>query len=579
MSVIKKFEVNDFITLKLEVRGLEFKTCIYIAGKYFRTCAYLLIVQPDKLIQGESESIDDVAENLSETLYDVRAEDLGLSPEQEFIGHCSNLQAWCDYDYDTRILHSSLAFPLLRRLKEVGDKRASEKYYEELIDRYLNGSENNRKFLQKEGFLKDIPSETRLQILECFEERHCISILEKQIGRLISFFNYSGFARAVIGQKSRRIRELYFENQKELTSLPKCLLNCSALKKLEIKKHYLKEITDLVFKIDSLKILNITWGKKIESIQIDAGKNLKELNISNNNLKYFPKGIEKLKNLEVLDIGNNSFKSLPKEIETLKNLKNLRIANNPIKELLVSLKRLNSLKCLNLANTKLKKVPKISKDSMLEVLNISNTRIVTLPSNIGVLKKLKRIISEKNTVYDSPTPLESLPESIGDLASLEHLIIKSGKLKELPENFGKLKNLKILDLSGNRLESLPNSFCELKSLEYLNLANNKISKLPQRFNNLQKLKFLSLAYNKLEQFPTKINKLNSLKELWLSNNRLKTLSSGLINLKSLKKLAINGNEIFQVPEPLGNMSWLKLITYDKSKIKFLPGSLRKFINY
>ncbi|GAG56050.1 unnamed protein product, partial [marine sediment metagenome] len=44
-----------------------------------------------------------------------------ITPEQEFWAHCSNLQTWAEHHYDTRLLHSNISFPLLRRLTEAGD--------------------------------------------------------------------------------------------------------------------------------------------------------------------------------------------------------------------------------------------------------------------------------------------------------------------------------------------------------------------------------------------------------------------------------------------------------------------------
>ena len=47
-----------------------------------------------------------------------------LDPKTEFIGHCSNLQAWYENGYNLGILHSSLSFPLLKVLSMEGDSRA-----------------------------------------------------------------------------------------------------------------------------------------------------------------------------------------------------------------------------------------------------------------------------------------------------------------------------------------------------------------------------------------------------------------------------------------------------------------------
>ncbi|GAJ21819.1 unnamed protein product, partial [marine sediment metagenome] len=32
-----------------------------------------------------------------------------ITPEQEFMVHCFNLQAWAEHKYDTRLRHSNLA--------------------------------------------------------------------------------------------------------------------------------------------------------------------------------------------------------------------------------------------------------------------------------------------------------------------------------------------------------------------------------------------------------------------------------------------------------------------------------------
>lgn len=60
-------------------------------------------------------------------------------PEEEFRGPCSNLAPWVENDYDTRLLHSSLAFPFLKELADHGDARAMEKFKEEVFARLCSG--------------------------------------------------------------------------------------------------------------------------------------------------------------------------------------------------------------------------------------------------------------------------------------------------------------------------------------------------------------------------------------------------------------------------------------------------------
>ena len=59
-----------------------------------------------------------------------------IAPEEEFWGYCSNLQTWVEHDYDTRLLHSNIAFPLLGRISRAGDKQASKYLSKRLVKDY-----------------------------------------------------------------------------------------------------------------------------------------------------------------------------------------------------------------------------------------------------------------------------------------------------------------------------------------------------------------------------------------------------------------------------------------------------------
>jgi hypothetical protein len=78
---------------------------------------------------------------------------LKISPETEFWGHCSNMQVWFENNYDTRLLHRNLAFPLLKKLTEVGDILAKKVFKEEIIKRLSSGHPNTVYFLSTEGYL------------------------------------------------------------------------------------------------------------------------------------------------------------------------------------------------------------------------------------------------------------------------------------------------------------------------------------------------------------------------------------------------------------------------------------------
>ena len=129
--VKREFTINEYLTLKLE--GGE--TFIYVAGERFRQCRFLMINLPLEEIENfdEIKSIDEAAEIINPSMREppepekIRRHEIPtykILPEEEFWGLFSNLQAWFEHGYNTRLLHVNLAFPLLKRLTNVGDLQA-----------------------------------------------------------------------------------------------------------------------------------------------------------------------------------------------------------------------------------------------------------------------------------------------------------------------------------------------------------------------------------------------------------------------------------------------------------------------
>ena len=71
------------------------------------------------------------------------------------------------------------------------------------------------------------------------------------------------------------------------------------------------------------------------------------------------------------------------------------------------------------------------------------------------------------------------------------------KLRTLPESIGDLESLQKLYLRNNLLSTLPKSIKNLKSLEALGLGDNQLTALPESIGNLHSLKFLNFARNQL----------------------------------------------------------------------------------
>jgi len=176
----------------------------------------------------------------------------------------------------------------------------------------------------------------------------------------------------------------------------------------------------------------------------------------------------------------------------------------------------------------------------LEKLVIKNIRsIKSLPESIGKLTSLKELICEK-------TSITSVPSIIGNVTSIVHLNLSGNLIVDIPEAISKLENLKVLQLNNNKIVYLPETITKLKNLEVLRLNNNKLVTLPD-IGNLLKLTRLNLERNnKLTSLPESIFHLPDLEYLNIATasnyeqqkqieNNL-PLKSFLKSRKTLKKL-------------------------------------------
>ncbi len=153
-----EFQISDLLKLKLE-DGIA---NIYIKGELFKQCKHVTIKRKVDELEDllEFDSIDELIDN---TLVEDIKKDIEyylpfnerpreISPAEEFWVHCSNLQIWKENNYNSLILHRNLAFPLLKRLTEVGDAEAKKMFKEEIAKRLESGYHPVIKYLQSEGF-------------------------------------------------------------------------------------------------------------------------------------------------------------------------------------------------------------------------------------------------------------------------------------------------------------------------------------------------------------------------------------------------------------------------------------------
>ena len=390
----KEFKINPYIKLKLE----EGKTNIYVKNRIFQQCMYLLInLRVDQIEDYEEiDSIDEAAEILDRTMESNHGI---ISPEEEFMGHCSNLQVWAENGYDTRILHRNLAFPLLKRLTEVGDPLAKKVFKEEIAIRLSSKHPAVITFLTQNRYLKYLNSEE----LEAIFEEISSTILPGIINELkqqlehqpaIDFGNH---IRYLIQDLSRKfgVQNLPILINHVLKRIPK-----------NHKKDLIKEIYNFLkinkkFPLIQFINENIKYFDDSE-FEFDFVKyNGRIIGIFKDNQLYLSnQKINKIDDIEILeeditrieklDLSNNLISDI-EGIEKFSNLKYLKLDNNQVTNF-EGLKHLKGLHTLYLRNNKISEIKDFENFTNLKFLDLSgNSRIVEIPDSLNRLPALKTL--------------------------------------------------------------------------------------------------------------------------------------------------------------------------------------------
>jgi len=435
------FQVNKDITLKLE----DNKTNIYIKEKQIDHCKSIFINNPQE--HDELKEIDSIDE-LQDILIDFRIQEIvTLSPEEEFWGHCSNIQAWAENDYDTRILDSNLSFSLLKELSRINHPRAHIKLREEIVKRLKTGFFSTVKYLIVENYL-DFLKDDDFSLLT---EKPIHKKMNKQV--LISIL----------------LRSTLDENER------------NKLKELESKIKF--------------QLLIQKYEPSLHNICIEISNgHVNKLCLAELNLKKIPDVIRCFKALEVLDLTHCRLTEIPDWLAELKNLKQLNFGKNKITNLPLNFHNLKKLRNLNLNSNQFSSFPNVICELVkLRYLSI-NRGIEHIPSEIGNLKKLIRLGLDRNRI-------RALPDNIGNLGHLESLDLEWNQLESIPNTISNLKRLEFLNLMHNSLTRIPNSINQLSNLKEILLRKNPVVNLPSNLGENNTLKSISIDKTRFEELP------------------------------------------------------------------------------
>ena len=297
------------------------------------------------------------------------------------------------------MLHSNIAFPLLKRLSEAGDLQAKKMFKEEIVRRYSEGNKTVQKFLAAGRYLSLLSSEEQqLLFKRNIKELHGI---ERIIGRRLNIGS-----DVLLGDKLElidgEITSLRLNGKKEI-NMPKQIGLIRSLKRLILFGFIDKEIPKWVGNLTNLEYLDL-HGNEFEKLHegLEGLINLKHLDLSNNKLITLPNSFNNMKSLEKIVLSENKFEEFPKELFSLDRLHSIKLYKNNIKSIPIEIKKLRNLYDLNVSNNPIKSLS----DKLFFLPHLER---LILPNKIKISKEIKeKIINRK-------IPLKIFPKKLTNL--------------------------------------------------------------------------------------------------------------------------------------------------------------------
>lgn len=338
MAVIKEYKVSEHLSLKMQFTEDGKCTFIYVDDDLVNICSFILVSPTEHSDNLASmDSIDDL-----ENYLDKSNEYNKMPGDMEFFAHCSNLQAWHEHGYDTRLLHRNLAFPLLKKLTEAGDSQAQKVFKEEIGKRLFSGSENVATYLCKEKYII-LLSDSELELLSQEASDQVKNALENVILKLLPDIGTKKklkdklykFLSYLNPETHANLKFVEVRGERFFLDGPKLVIR--GRKKEKITK--ISEIKNLTEHVH-LRKLSITFQELSDLEGLETLSKLTSLNLTRNEIDDL-RVIGKLKNLEKLKLGGNKLESLD-GIETLTRLKKLYIRDNKLKNI-DAMKKLKNL--------------------------------------------------------------------------------------------------------------------------------------------------------------------------------------------------------------------------------------------
>jgi len=325
------------------------------------------------------------------------------------------------------------------------------------------------------------------------------------------------------------------------------------LKRLNLESNGLTALPETVFQCGSLEELSLRKNRIAQLSSIENLTNLKNLDLSDNKMKWLPRGMSMLKQLHSLCVARNELCTLylqPDSEQRSKGLYEYQKRNEVQDE------------------SDWKEIRDPEQNRIVYYNNKSGEVTNTMPrfssSNDGSIKEL----STSN--LSSPRALDWEIRVGADSSAYYYNHLTNERVSEAPdclECIGNLKCLKVLDVGDNQLNSFPRSLTKLSLLEVLEAPNNRIVDAAP-LCKLSLVRVLNLSKNKIRAIPREMA--TTVEQLDISCNCLESFPVAVLEMKMLQSLDLNTNLITSIPCKLGYLEHLQYLNLTNNCIHDPP---------
>jgi len=240
---------------------------------------------------------------------------------------------------------------------------------------------------------------------------------------------------------------VFYGSHKEEIQVNSKLFELPSLKFLFLRGNPLTVLNDDIpinYSLDTLAIMKTGISDLPPSLS--SLKNIRFLNLQQNQFEYIPLCLSKLQKLTYLWMDNNDINKIDQSIKDLQKLEYLSLSNNNLTKLPTAINKLQSLRFLDCQGNKIKKCRLLRNISTpkLEVLNLGNNELVSINFvDKPILKHLVFVDLGNNNIRRlSPRFFQIMP-------NLRALDLQNNLLIKVPAEIGNLSLVSWIDFMGN----------------------------------------------------------------------------------------------------------------------------------